>query len=113
MYCLAAVCASKAMSWLRQLICQPLTSEPQVQAQVSPYGICGVQSATGTVFSLSTAVFPYQYHSLSFHQRSVLTFIYTLLNQDTWAKPGNFPESNAILEIGENWIEKYFRTSKS
>jgi hypothetical protein len=101
------------MPWLRQLICQLLTTEPQVQAQVSPCGICGVQSATGTGFSPNTAVFPYQYRSLSFHQCSVETFIYTLPNQDTWAKPGNFPESNALSEIGENWIEKYFRTSKS
>jgi hypothetical protein len=36
-----------------------------------------------------------------------------MLNQDTWAEPGNFPESNAVLEIGENGIEKYFHTSKS
>jgi hypothetical protein len=93
--------------------CQPLTMEEQVQAQISPCGVCGVQSATGTGFSPSTAVFPYQYHSLSFHQCSILTFIYSLRNQDTWAKPGNFPESNALLEIAENWIEKYFHTSKS
>jgi len=24
------------------------------------------------------------------------------------AKPGNLPKSNALLEIGEHWIEKYF-----
>jgi hypothetical protein len=39
----------------------------------------------------------------------LLIFISTLLYQkDKRAKPGNLPESNALSEIGENWIEKYF-----
>lgn len=27
--------------------------------------------------------------------------------QDKRAKPGNFPNSNALLGIGENWTDKY------
>jgi hypothetical protein len=37
----------------------PLT----VDVRVSPHGICGGQSSTGTVFSLSPLVFPSQYNS--------------------------------------------------
>jgi hypothetical protein len=42
---------------------RPLTAEAQVRSWVRPCGICGGQSATGTVFSLSTSVFPCQFHS--------------------------------------------------
>jgi hypothetical protein len=38
---------------------QPLTAE----ARVSPYGSCGGQSGTGTGFSLSSPLFPREYHS--------------------------------------------------
>jgi hypothetical protein len=39
---------------------RPLTAE----ARVSPCGICGGLSGTGTGFSLSSLVFPCQYHSV-------------------------------------------------
>ena len=41
----------------------PVTAETQIRSQVSPRGIFGAQSGTGTGFSPSTYVFPCQYHS--------------------------------------------------
>jgi hypothetical protein len=42
---------------------RPLTAEARVRSRVSPCGICGGQSGTGTSFSPSTSVFPCQFYS--------------------------------------------------
>jgi hypothetical protein len=42
---------------------RPLTAEARVRSRVSPCGICGGQSGTGTGFSSSTSIFPCQFHS--------------------------------------------------
>ena len=42
---------------------RPPTAEARARSWVSPCGICGGQSGTGTGFSPSTLVFPRQFHS--------------------------------------------------
>jgi hypothetical protein len=42
---------------------RPLTAETRVRSRVSPCGICGGQSGTGTGFSPSTSVVPCHFHS--------------------------------------------------
>jgi hypothetical protein len=42
---------------------RPLTAEALVRSRVGRCGICGGQSGTGTGFSPSTSVLPYQFHS--------------------------------------------------
>jgi hypothetical protein len=43
---------------------RPLTAEVRFRSRVSPCGICGGQSGTGTGFSSSTLVFPCQFYSV-------------------------------------------------
>jgi hypothetical protein len=48
----------------------PLTSESRVSALISPCRTCGGQSGTGTGFSQSSSVSPYQYYStLALHSQ--------------------------------------------
>ena len=42
---------------------RPVTADARVRSRVSPRGICGGQSGTGTGFLPSTSVFPCQFHS--------------------------------------------------
>jgi hypothetical protein len=47
--------------------------------------------------------------SVSFHQCSMLIFIYMLLFQmGKREKPENLPKSNVLHETGEHWIEIAF-----
>jgi hypothetical protein len=42
---------------------RPLSAEARVHARLSPYGICGGRSGTGTGFSPSSLISPCQYYS--------------------------------------------------
>jgi hypothetical protein len=49
--------------------------------------------------------------SVSLHQRSLLTFIYTLLLlEGQMGEALKFPKTSALSEIGEQWIRKKFHS---
>jgi hypothetical protein len=85
---------------------QPLTAKVRVRSQANRGQFRGCQSDSGTGFSLSTSVFPCQYHCTNAPHSSSCT---CCSNQtDKGQKPGSLPKTNALLEIGEHWIEKCF-----
>ena len=52
--------------------------------------------------NLKISVFPCQYHSTNFHLH--VSFTRTTKGR----RLGTFQKNNAVSEIGENWVEKYF-----
>jgi hypothetical protein len=80
------------------------TAESLVRSQVSPCEICVGKIGTGTKFSLSTSGFPVVIPSI--HEGS-LSVCYSY-QRDKRAKPGNLPKSNALSEVRERWVERYF-----
>jgi hypothetical protein len=49
-------------------------------------------------------IFPCQYH---FTNAPLIFTTFRSYQKDKQSKPGNLPKSNALSEIGEQWIEKY------
>jgi hypothetical protein len=85
---------------------RPFTADNRVRSRASSSEICGRQNDTWTGRS-NTSVVSRQYHSNSAPHLSPLT-CYSY-RKDKLAKQGNHAESCVISEIGEHWLEKYFR----
>ena len=64
----------------------------------------GYIKKNSTGFSTSTSVFPCQYHSSNGTYASSTTCC--SFQTDERAKDENFQKTNALMEIGQRWIEK-------
>jgi hypothetical protein len=60
---------------------RPLTAEATVLSRVSPFGICGGQSDTGTGFPPEYFGFPCQFHSTGRKTKKLIIFITGLHNK--------------------------------
>jgi hypothetical protein len=79
-FCFSLQRQGRAMA--QTVSCWPPTAEARVRSRVSPCGICGGQSGTGTSFSPSSSVFPCQFHStgaplLGKGQKIIIIVIFT------------------------------------
>jgi hypothetical protein len=84
---------------------EPLVSEARDLSRTILYEVFGGQSDIRTVFSPCTTVFPCQYHSTNAPYPFSSCYSY---QNDKPSKTGNIPQSNALSETEEYWIEKYF-----
>jgi hypothetical protein len=76
---------------------RPLTSEVQVQSQLSPCEVCGGQRGTGTCFA------PVIMHPVL---RNYIHLHVSLTTNTSWRSLGTFQRATLFLEIGDHWTEK-------
>jgi len=85
---------------------RPLTAETHVRSQASTHEICGRHSGTGTDFSPSTSVFPWQYHSTNASYSSSSTWCRH--EKDERAKSGNLHKAVVFMKSGSAGQKRTF-----
>jgi hypothetical protein len=81
---------------------RPHSTEDWARSEFSTRGICGRQSGSAKSYSAGTWISPCQYYPITTRQ------IYMLLLLWTNAKNMNIPQINALTEMGDYSIRKYF-----